>query len=144
MQTSAHISPCLPAKHNTSFSCFFLKTIVDCCGYTLSLSLSTTTLLNVPLIYFQAKRFEIGILFFDVLSWKTLQFCAQLTVTTCSCYYQFPCFLYNKMFSRPPPPPGKKSKWYPADRQTLTPHAGIVGVAIMTLHHQSTWFLKCT
>ena len=27
MQTSAHISPCLPAKHNTSFSCFFLKTI---------------------------------------------------------------------------------------------------------------------
>ena len=43
-----------------------------------------------------------------------MQFCAQLTVTTCSCYYQFPCFLYNKMFSRPSPPPGKKSKRYPA------------------------------
>ena len=107
MQTSTHISPCLPAKHNTSFSCFFLKTIVDCCGYTLSLSLSTTTILNEPLIYFQAKGFEIGILFFEVLSWKILQFCAQLTVTTSSCYYQYPCFLYNKMFSRPPPP-GKK------------------------------------
>ena len=100
MQTSTHISPCLPAKHNTSFSCVFLKTIVDCCGYTLSLSLSTTTILNLSLIYFQAKEFEIGILFFEVLSWKTLQFCAQLTVTTSSCYYQYPCFLYNKMFSR--------------------------------------------
>ena len=66
--TSAHISPCSPAKHNISFTCFFLKTIVDCCGYTLSLSLSTTTILNVPLIYFQAKEFEIGILFFEVLS----------------------------------------------------------------------------
>ena len=108
MQTSAHISPCSPAKHNTSFSCFFLKTIVDCCGYTLSLSVSTTTIRNVPLIYFQAKELEIGILFFEVLSCNTMQFCAQLTVTTCSCYYQFPCFLYNKMFSRPPP--RKKSK----------------------------------
>ena len=94
-----------------------------------------------PLSIFQAKGFEIGILFFEVLSWKILQFCAQLTVTTSSCYYQYPCFLYNKMFSRPPPPE-KRSKRYPADRQTLTPHAGIVGVAIMTLHHQSTWFLK--
>ena len=98
----AHTSPCLPAKHNTSFSCFFLKTIVDCCGYTLSLSLSTTTIRNVPLIFFQAKEFEIGILFFEVLLWNTLQFRAQLTVTTSSCYYQFPCFLYNKTFSRPP------------------------------------------
>lgn len=26
----------------------------------------------------------------------------------------------------------------------FTPHAGIVGVAIMALHHQSTSFLKCT
>ena len=111
MQTSAHISPCSPAKHNTSFSCFFLKTIVDCCGYTLSLSLSTTTIRNVPLTFFQAKEFEIGILFFEVLSWNTLQFCAQLTVTTSSCYYQFPCFLYNKTFSRTPE---KKSKRYPA------------------------------
>ena len=92
---SAHTSLCSPAKHNTSFSCFFLKTIVDCCGYTLSLSLSTT----------------FGILFFEVLLWNTLQFCAQLTVTTSSCYYQFPCFLYNKTFSRPPE---KKSKRYPA------------------------------
>ena len=149
MQTSAHISPCSPAKHNTSFSCFFLKTIVDCCGYTLSLSLSTNTIRNVPLIFFQAKEFEIGILFFEVLSWNTLQFCAQLTVTTCSCYYQFPCFLSNNMFS---PPPEEKSKRYPAvyrrtHRQTdrhLPPHAGIVGLAIMALHHQSTWFLKCT
>ena len=31
-----------------------------------------------------------------------MQFCAQLTATTCSCYCQFPCLLYNKMFSRPP------------------------------------------
>ena len=51
-------------KNNTSSSCFFLKTIVDCCGYTLSLSLSTTTILNVPLTFFQAKEFEIAILFF--------------------------------------------------------------------------------
>ena len=64
---SAHTSRCSPAKHNTSFSCFFLKRIVDCCGYTLSLSLSTTTIRNVPLIFFQAKEFEIGILFFEVL-----------------------------------------------------------------------------
>ena len=124
------------------------RQFVDCCGYTLSLSLSTTTILNVPLIFFQAKEFEIGILFFELLSWNTLQFCAQLTVTTCSCYYQYPCFLYNKMFSdAPPPSPGKKIQVISGrqtDRQTLTPHAGIVGVAIMTLHHQSTWFLKCT
>ena len=119
MQTSTHISPCLPAKHNTSFSCVFLKTIVDCCGYTLSLSLSTTTILNLSLIYFQAKEFEIGILFFEVLSRKTLQFCAQLTVTTSSCYYQYPCFLYNKMFSRLPPPPPPNPEKNPSDiRQT--------------------------
>ena len=55
-------------SHNTSFSCFFLKTIVDCYGYTLSLSLSTTTILNVPLIFFQAKELEIAVLFFEVLS----------------------------------------------------------------------------
>ena len=46
----------------------FLKAIVDCCGYTLSLSLSTTTILNVPLIFNQAKEFEIAFLFLEVLS----------------------------------------------------------------------------
>ena len=143
MQTSAHISPCSPAKHNTSFSRFFLKTIVDCCGYTLSLSLSTTAIRYVPLIVFQVKEFEIGILFSEVLSWNTLQFCAQLMVTTCSCYSQFPFFLYNKMFSRPPP--RKKIQAISGCKQTdtLTSHGRIVGVAIMALHHQSTWFLKC-
>ena len=75
--TSAHISPCSPEKHDTSFRCFFLKTIFDCCGYTLSLSLSTTTILNVPLIY-QAKEFEMVFLFIEVLSWNTLHFGAQL------------------------------------------------------------------
>ena len=109
--TSPPISPCSPAKHNTSFSRFFLKTIVDCCGYTLSLSLSTTTILNVPLTFFQVNEIEIAILFFEVLSWNALQFCAQLTSTTCSCYWQLPRFPYNKMFSRPPQ---KKSKQYPA------------------------------
>ena len=82
------------------------------------------------LSFFQAKEFEISILFFEVLSRNTLQFCAQLTVTTSSCYYQFPCFLYNKTFSHPPPPPVKKSKRYPAvyrrthrqtDRDTYPP-----------------------
>ena len=68
MQTSAHISPYSPAKHDTSFRCFFLKTIVDCCGYTLSLSLSTTTILNVPFIFNQANEFEIAFLFLEVLS----------------------------------------------------------------------------
>ena len=111
MQTSAHISPCSPAKHDTSFRCFFLKTIVDCCGYTLSLSLSTTTILNVPLIFNQAKEFEIAFLFLEVLSWNTLHFGAQLTATTCSCYCHLPCSLYNKMFSRPLE---KKSMRYPA------------------------------
>ena len=148
MQTSAHISPCSPAKHGTSFRCFFLKTIVDCCGFTLSLSLSTTTILNVPLIFNQAKEFEIVFLFLEVLSWNTLHFGAQLTATTCSCYCHLPCFLYNKMFSRPL---GKKSMRYPAvyrrtHRQTdrhlppPAPLSGIVGVAIMALHHQTTWF----
>ena len=39
-QTSAHISPCSPVKHNTSFSCFLLtdRTTVNCCGYTHSIS----------------------------------------------------------------------------------------------------------
>ena len=95
------------------------------------------------LSFFQAKEFEIGILFFEVLSRNTLQFCAQLTVTTSSCYNQFPCFLYNKTFSRPPEKNPSDIRLYTdghTDRQTetLTPHAGIVGVAIMALHHQST------
>ena len=30
----SHTSPCLPVKHNTSFSCFLLRTTVDCCFYT--------------------------------------------------------------------------------------------------------------
>ena len=150
MQTSAHISPCSPAKHDTSFRCFFLKTIVDCCGYTLSLSLSTTTILNVPLIFNQANEFEIAFLFLEVLSWNTLHFGAQLTATTCSCYCHLPCFLYNKMFSRPP---AWKIEAISGCIQTHTQtdrhlpptlHAGIVGVAIMTLHHQTTWFLFCT
>ena len=64
-----------------------------------------------------------------------------------SFYYQFPCFLYNKTFSPPRPARIKNPsdiRLYTdghtdrqTDRQTLTPHAGIVGVALMTLHHQS-------
>ena len=58
METSAFVSPCLPIKHNTSFSFFLLKTTIDCCGYTLSISLSTTMILNLLLIHFQAWEFE--------------------------------------------------------------------------------------
>ena len=59
----SHTSPCLPVKHNTSFSCFLLRTTVDCCFYTLSVSTSTTVTLNLPVILFQAKEFEMAILF---------------------------------------------------------------------------------
>ena len=111
MQTFAHISPSSPAKLNTSFSCFFLKTIVDCCGYTLSLSLSTTTIRNVPLIFFQAKEFEIGILFFEVLSWNAMQFCAQLRSPHAPVTTSFPVSFTIRCYH---PPPGKKSKRYPA------------------------------
>ena len=102
MQTSAHTSPCSHAKRDTSFNCFFLKTTVDCCGYTLSLSLSTASIRNVPLIFFQTKEFVIAFLSFEVRSWNTSHICVQLTATTCSCYCHLPCFFYNKMFSRPP------------------------------------------
>ena len=107
MQTSTHISPCLPAKHNTSFSCFFLKTIVDCCGYTLSLSLFTTTILNVPLIYFQAKGFEIGIFFFRCFHEKYCNSVRNLrsphppVTTSIPVSFTIRC-------SHAPPPPGKK------------------------------------
>ena len=88
MQTSPHISPFLPVKHRTSFSCFLLRTTVDCCGYTLSTSLSTNMTLNLPLILFQAREFEMAILF-EVPSWNRLQICAQLTASKCSCYFIF-------------------------------------------------------
>ena len=57
METPAFISPCLPIKHNPSFSCFLLRTTIDCCVYTLSISLSTTMILNLLLIRFQAWEF---------------------------------------------------------------------------------------
>ena len=59
----SHTSPCLPVKHNTSFSCFLLGTTVDCCFYTLSISSATTVTLNLPVILFQGKEFEMAILF---------------------------------------------------------------------------------
>ena len=55
----SHTSPCLPVKHNISFSCFLLRT-VDGCFYTLSISSSTTVTLNLPVILFQAKEFEMA------------------------------------------------------------------------------------
>ena len=58
MATYAFISPCVPTKHNTSFSCFLLKTTIDCCGYTLSISLPTTMILNLLVIHFHAREFE--------------------------------------------------------------------------------------
>ena len=110
MGTSARISPCLPIKHNTSFSCVLLKTTVDCCGYTLSISLSTTMILNLRLILLQAREFEMAILF-EVLSRNTLQICVQLTATTCSRYCYLSFSLYDHLFSHPqPPPPSKKAK----------------------------------
>ena len=138
MQTSTHISPCLPTKHNTSFSCFFLKTIVDCCGYTLSLSLSTTTILNVPLISFQAKGFCFLMCFHE----KHCNPVRNLRSPHAPVTTSFPVS-FTIRCSHAPPPPGKNPSDIrqtdgQTDRQTLTPHAGIVGVAIMTLHHQST------
>ena len=134
MQTSAHIFPCLPVKHNTSFSWLLLETTVDFCGYTLSISLSTTMILNLLLILFQAREFEMAILF-EVPSWNTLQICAQLIATTCSCCCYLSSFLYNHKFSRPHPPGKKKKKKKEkrhlhvylytdghTDRQTLTPY----------------------
>ena len=59
----SHTSSCLPVKHNTSFSCSLLRTTVDCCFYTLSISSSTTVTLNIAVILFQAKGFEMAILF---------------------------------------------------------------------------------
>ena len=43
---------------NTSLSCFLLKTTINCCGYRLSISLSTTMILNLLLIHFHAWEFE--------------------------------------------------------------------------------------
>ena len=58
MQMSAHTSPRLPVKHNTSFICFFHKTTVDFCGYTLSTSLTSTTVWYsiYPLSFFRLEN----------------------------------------------------------------------------------------
>lgn len=66
---------------------------------TLSLWLSTTMILHLPLILFQAKEFYMAILF-EVRSWNTLQIGAQLSATTCSCYCCLSHFLCNHTFSR--------------------------------------------
>ena len=87
--TTNWILTLIPPYNNTSFGWFWLRKIVDCCGYTLSISLSTPTgWLNLPLILFQAREFEMAILFGGP-SLNTLQICTQLTATTCSCY----CYL---------------------------------------------------
>ena len=58
MEASAFIFPFLTIKYNTSFICFLIRTTIDHCGYTLSMSLSTTMILNLLLIYFPAWEFE--------------------------------------------------------------------------------------
>ena len=75
METSAFMSPCVPTKQNTSFSCFLLKTTIDCCGYTLSISQSTTMILNLLLIHFHAWEFE------RPFCWRCLNEIANLCAT---------------------------------------------------------------
>ena len=127
--------PCLPVKHNTSFSFFLLRTTVDCCGYTLSISLSTTTVWYsiYPLSFFRRRESEMP-------SWIILQICVNLrpphapVVAICPVSFTIICF-----YAFPSPQSETTSVYRRRDRHLL--HA--VYLDRLTLHHRSTWFLKC-
>jgi len=140
MQTSAQISPCLPVNITLlSQDKNWLLWL-----HTFSF-LSTTMILNLPLILFQAREFEMAILF-EVPSWNTLQICAQLTATICSCYCYLSCFRHNYMFSCPPTPQqGDTISVYrltqsPTDTYSM-PFISIVGVCnwLFTIDTHDSW-----
>ena len=61
-----------------------LRTTIDCCGYTLSISLSTTIILYLLLIHIQASEFERP--FCLRCLHEIANLCATMA-TTCFCYY---------------------------------------------------------
>ena len=84
---------------------------------------------------------------FEVPSWNTLQICAQLTATICSCYCHLSCFRHNYMFSCPPPTPQKSdtiSVYRRTQRPTDTysiPFISIAGVCnwLSTIDTHDSW-----
>ena len=90
----------------TSFSCFLLRTTIDCCGYTLSILLSTVNY-DTQSSPYPFSGLGIWEVYFVKGAFMKLQICAQLMATTCSCYCYLSCFRYNHIL---PPSPQKKKK----------------------------------
>ena len=145
MQTSAHTSPCLPVKHNTSFSCFLLKTTVDCCGYTLSISLSTTTVWYSihPLSFFRLGNLR----YLHEIHCKSVPTYGHHMLLLLLPFVLFPLQSYVLMpppLSQPPSPKVKRHLYTGGQTDTCSMQLISIVVVAMALHHRSTWFLKCT